>query len=251
MARPIQKPFWLDPYPVLFPPTQLALTDPDGLLAIGGDLTPEWLLNAYQKGIFPWFNEEDPILWWSPNPRSVLFLENLIVRKSLIKVIRKQKFMVTLDTAFEKVMENCSKITRPGQNGTWILPKMRDAYTQLHQKGHAHSVEVWQNGELVGGLYGVALGKMFYGESMFSQVSDASKVGFVALCQQLKAWGFEIIDSQVETQHLKSLGTQLITREHFESILKRKTQQKFPPKAWQFEIDWQAPFLAIQSQSSH
>lgn len=238
-----QKPFWLDPYPVLFPPTSLALTNPDGLLAVGGDLTPEWLLNAYHNGIFPWFNDDDPILWWSPNPRSVLFIDNLIVRRSLVKIIRKQTFQITLDTAFAKVMENCSKITRAGQNGTWIMPDMIKAYTELHEKGHAHSVEVWQNNELVGGLYGVSLGKMFYGESMFAKVPDASKVGFVALCQQLKAWGFAMIDSQVETPHLKSLGTQLITRELFESILHRDTQKQFPVQKWQFDVDWQAPFL--------
>lgn len=238
-----QKPFWLDPYPVLFPPTKLALTHPDGLLAVGGDLTPEWLLNAYHNGIFPWFNDDDPILWWSPSPRSVLFIENLIVRRSLVKTIRKQHFKVTLDTAFTNVMKNCSKMTRPGQNGTWILPQMITAYSELHEKGHAHSVEVWLDGELVGGLYGMALGKVFYGESMFAKVPDASKVGFVALCQQLKAWGFAMIDSQVETPHLKSLGTELISRELFESILQRDTQKQFPAQKWQFDLDWQAPFL--------
>lgn len=238
----MQQPFWLDPYPVLFPPTDLALTDPDGLLAVGGDLTPEWLLNAYHKGIFPWFNEGEPILWWTPNPRSVLFIKDLKIRKSLKKTIRKQHFQITLDQAFEKVMENCAKITRSGQEGTWITEQMFNAYAQLYKKGHAHSVEVWQDNQLVGGLYGVAIGKVFFGESMFAKSADASKVALVALCHQLKQWGFEIIDTQVETEHLRSLGAKLISREHFESILQEDTQKHFPPQKWQFESDWQSQF---------
>lgn len=239
----MQQPFWLDSKPVVFPPTHLAMTEPDGLLAVGGALTPEWILNAYHKGIFPWFNEDDPILWWTPNPRSVLFIANLKVRRSLIKTIRKQRFKVTLDQDFLGVMHQCAMTPRQGQDGTWISHAMIEAYHQLHQKGHAHSVEVWQADKLVGGLYGVAIGKMFFGESMFAKQTDASKIALVALCQQLQAWGFLMIDTQVETPHLKSLGAKLIAREHFESLLQQQTQQSFPPKQWQMEIDWQIPFL--------
>lgn len=243
MSEPIHQPFWLDSKPVVFPPTHLAMTEPDGLLAVGGDLTPEWLLNAYHKGIFPWFNEDDPILWWTPNPRSVLFVDSLKVRRSLIKTIRKQQFTVTLDQQFEDVMHQCANIERHDQDGTWISEEMLSAYTQLHKSGHAHSVEVWKDNQLVGGLYGVAIGKVFFGESMFSKVPDASKIALVALCQQLKAWGFRIIDTQMETAHLRSLGATLISREYFESILKQETHKDFAPKPWTLEVDWQAPFL--------
>lgn len=243
----IQQPFWLDTKPVAFPPTHLAMTDPDGLLAIGGDLTPEWLLNAYHKGIFPWFNENEPILWWTPNPRSVLFIDSLKVRRSLVKTIRKGHFQVTLDQAFAEVVQNCADIPRDDQDGTWITNDMFNAYQQLHETGHAHSVEVWQDGDLVGGLYGVAIGQVFFGESMFSKQSDASKIALVALCQQLKDWGFRMIDTQVETAHLKSLGAKLISREHFEGILEEDTQKSQPSTQWQMEIDWRRPFLAIQT----
>jgi len=243
MKRLSHQPFWLDPNPVAFPPTYLALTEPDGLLAVGGDLTPEWLLMAYHKGIFPWFNEEDPILWWTPNPRSVLFLDKLKVHRSLVKTIRKQRFNVTLDMDFLAVIHQRATTPRRGQDGTWISDPMIQAYHQLYQKGYAHSVEVWQSGHLVGGLYGVAIGKMFFGESMFAHQTDASKIALIALCQQLQAWGFLIIDTQIETAHLKSLGAKLISREHFETLLHQQTQLTFPPRHWQMEVDWQAPFL--------
>lgn len=243
-SRPITQPFWLHEYPVTFPPTHIAMTEPDGLLAVGGALTPEWLLMAYSKGIFPWFNEDDPILWWTPNPRSILVIKDLKVRKSLVKTIRKGTFEVTLDHAFEAVMRNCALVPRADQDGTWISEDMIEAYLALHQKGHAHSVEVWQSGELVGGLYGVAIGKVFFGESMFSKRTDASKVALVALCQQLDAWGFRIIDTQVETGHLKSLGAKLVSRETFEQFLETDCHQAFPARKWHFDIDWQAPFLA-------
>jgi len=238
----MQQPYWLDPHPVLFPPTQLALQEPDGLLAVGGALTPEWLLNAYSLGIFPWFNPGDPICWWSPNPRSILYTDQIKVRRSLVKTLRKQTFKVTLDTQFKKIMQNCAKTPRPGQDGTWITDEMLTAYEQLHEMGHAHSVEVWANETLVGGLYGVSIGKVFFGESMFSHQADASKIALVALCQQLKAWGFRIIDTQVETEHLKSMGAQLVHREFFESLLQQDTQKAFTPQKWQFDIDWQAPY---------
>ncbi len=243
MTKSIHQPFWLDTEPVVFPPTHYALAQPDGLLAIGGDLTPEWLLTAYSKGIFPWFNEDDPILWWTPNPRSVLFIDSLKVRRSLVKTIRKQQFTVTLDQAFSDVMRQCAETPRPGQDGTWISDEMLQAYSRLHQSGHAHSVEVWHQDQLVGGLYGVAIGKVFFGESMFAKMNDASKVALVALCQQLKAWGFRIIDTQMETDHLKSLGARLISREHFESLLREDTAKSFPARKWQFDQAWDRTFL--------
>lgn len=235
-------PFWLDPKPVTFPPTNLALTEPDGLLAIGGALTQEWLLQAYSKGIFPWFNPDEPILWWSPNPRSVLLLDDLKIRRSLRKSLRKMlethQLKVTLDQNFIEVMQQCAQIERKDQAGTWITDDMLSAYNQLHQAGHAHSVEVWWQGELVGGLYGVAIGKMFFGESMFSKINDASKIALVALSMQLKAWGFSLIDTQVETAHLKSMGASMVSRHVFEALLQKQIQQPFPPHKWQFEIDW-------------
>lgn len=245
-SKPISQPFWLDPFPVMFPPTDIAMTDPNGLLAVGGDLTPEWLLLAYSKGLFPWFSEEDPILWWTPDPRAVLMIDELKVRRSLKKTIRKGHFKVTLDKAFKEVMLACAQAPREGQDGTWITEEMLAAYSALHEKGHAHSVEVWQNNELVGGLYGVAIGKVFFGESMFSKQTDASKVALVALCQQLKAWGFNMIDAQVTSDHLLSLGAIEIPRSEFESQLLIDSQKPFPAQKWQFEIDWKIPFVTQQ-----
>ncbi|WP_127470834.1 leucyl/phenylalanyl-tRNA--protein transferase [Thiomicrorhabdus aquaedulcis] len=239
---PKNTPFWLDPQPVLFPPSHLALTEPNGLLAVGGDLTPEWLLHAYSKGLFPWFNADEPVLWWTPNPRSVLFMNELKIHKSLQKTLVRiednENLTVTFDQAFTQVMQACSNAPRPGQNGTWITPKMIAAYSSLHQSGHAHSVEVWQGDELVGGVYGVALGKMFYGESMFANVRDASKIGLVALCMHLKQWGFSLLDTQVETPHLKSLGARSIPRTEFEQYLNTQIQMAFPAHAWQVSPDW-------------
>lgn len=240
----MKPPFWLEPTPVIFPPTELAMTDPNGLLAVGGALTPEWLLSAYSKGIFPWYNEDEPILWWSPSPRCVLATQQVKIRRSLKKVIRQNQFQVTLDTAFQQVMTACAQQPRKGQDGTWINANMIAAYTQLHQKGHAHSVEVWHQNKLVGGLYGMAIGKMFYGESMFSQMTDSSKIALVALCMQLNSWGFKLIDSQVETDHLVSMGAQNISRTEFEAHLKTATRQAFVKPVWTFDLDWQAAALA-------
>lgn len=238
----MQVPFWLEPKPVTFPPSNLALTDPDGLLAVGGDLTTEWLLMAYSKGIFPWYNPGEPILWWTPNPRSVLFIDQLKIKRSLRQTINKQlkseDFSITFDTNFQGVIKACSQVPRPGQEGTWITDDMMRAYMALHHAGHAHSVEVWKAGELVGGLYGVAIGKMFFGESMFASMTDASKMALVALSLQLKEWGFKVIDTQVETAHLNSLGAQNIDREEFEAIVSQQTQQTFPPKQWQLDDNW-------------
>lgn len=226
----------------MFPPTNLALLEPDGLLAVGGALTPEWLLQAYSNGIFPWFNPGEPILWWTPSPRSVLWIDDLKINRSLRKTLQKLEWddtlTVTLDQNFSEVMQACATVPREGQEGTWISAEMLDAYQSLHQSGHAHSVEVWQDDHLVGGLYGIAIGKMFFGESMFSKVSDSSKIALVALAMQLKAWGFIAIDTQVETPHLMSLGARLIPRIEFEALIQQQMSQTFPPQKWQFSIDW-------------
>ena len=249
-------PFWLDPQPVTFPPSELAMKDPDGLLAVGGALTPEWLLMAYSKGIFPWYNPGEPILWWTPDPRSVLFIKDLKIRRSLrqsmTKRFKETSFKITLDTAFNDVIQACSQVPREGQNGTWITEEMMQAYNNLHKAGHAHSVEVWLQGELIGGLYGVAIGKMFYGESMFAKASDASKMALVALGLQLNEWGFKAIDTQVETGHLNSMGAVNISRTEFETLIKQQSQQEFPPKKWILDEnwrDWITPHLQAQKQS--
>jgi len=213
-------PFWLDEDsdPARFPDPSYALQEPDGLLAVGGDLSPARLLNAYRQGIFPWYSEGQPILWWSPNPRAVLFPDAFKISRSLSKTLRKQLFHVTLDTTFSEVIDACSE-PRPDQEGTWITADMKQAYNQLHRVGFAHSVEVWEGDVLVGGLYGVSLGKVFFGESMFARRSDASKVGFAHLVEQLKVWGFGLIDCQVHTGHLSSLGAEDIPRETFLELL--------------------------------
>ena len=180
--------------------------DESGLLAVGGDLSIERLLLAYSKGIFPWYEEGMPILWWSPDPRMVLFPDKLIISHSLRQSIKKQQFTVTIDQAFEKVIQHCSKTPRKGEDGMWITAEMRNAYIQLHKAGFAHSAEAWFEGELVGGLYGVALGKAFFGESMFHHVTNASKVALYHLVEKLRSWDFKIIDAQVYTNHLESLG---------------------------------------------
>lgn len=197
-----------------FPPLEFALTQPNGLLAAGGDLSPERLLDAYRHGIFPWFNEEDPILWWSPNPRMVLFPTEFIISHSLRKILHKGEYEIRFDTAFEQVMRNCAA-PRKGQAGTWILEDIITAYCELHRRGYAHSVETWIDGKLVGGLYGIALGKMFYGESMFSRSSNASKIAIAHLAKYLEHWGFGMIDCQMNTPHLASLGAHEIPREEF------------------------------------
>ncbi len=194
----------------------------EGLLAVGGDLSPQRLLLAYHSGIFPWFESGEPILWWSPDPRMVLFPDRLKVSKSLSKTIRKQEFKVTVNEQFEEVITHCARIQRKGQRGTWIGPEMIEAYSQLHQLGYAHSVEVWKNKALVGGLYGIDLPdyKIFCGESMFSKVSDASKVGFVFWVYTLLKRHYRLIDCQLYTEHLASLGAEEISREEFLEFLK-------------------------------
>lgn len=201
-----------------FPPVDSATED--GLLAYGGDLSADRLLLAYRSGIFPWYNVGDPILWWAPDPRLVLFIDEFILRKSLKK--RMKHFEIRYDTSFTEVMRECGSIARDGQEGSWIIPEMIEAYTRLHELGYAHSIEAWQDGKLVGGLYGVIIGKMFFGESMFTKVRDASKVAFATLIERLKNEGFELIDCQIASPHLKSLGAREISRKEFMQHLKEQ-----------------------------
>lgn len=204
-----------------FPPTGQALHDPPGLLAVGGELTVPWLLEAYQRGIFPWFDEtRDPVLWWSPDPRMVLLPEQLHVPHSLERILRQQRFEIRYDTAFAAVVRACATAPRPGQSGTWIGEKMMAAYVALHEAGYAHSVEAWQQGVLVGGLYGVALGRAFFGESMFAWVADASKAAFVTAVRQMWKQGVALIDCQMYTEHLARFGAQELSREEFERRLR-------------------------------
>lgn len=196
-----------------FPPPHLAIKE--GLLAVGGDLSVERLLMAYRNGIFPWYSEGEPILWWSPNPRLVLYPEELRISRSLRKIIRQQQFHITFDDAFDAVIQACAESKRSYGEGTWITREMKAAYCELHRRGYAHSVEAWQNGDLVGGLYGVALGHAFFGESMFSRVSNASKVAFVTLVERLKRLKFKLIDCQVKTDHLIRFGAREIPRKLF------------------------------------
>lgn len=211
---------WLPAFPIQFPPVTDALDDPDGLLAAGGALTPEWLVAAYRRGIFPWYSDDQPILWWSPNPRMVLFPEQLHVRRSLAKRVRNAGFRVTADRAFERVIESCAA-TRNCSPGTWITEDMQEAYCHLHQQSVAHSVEVWRDTALVGGLYGVALGPVFFGESMFSLESDASKVALAHLARSMADSGGKMIDCQMHTPHLASLGARGIARSTFISYLEK------------------------------
>ena len=197
--------------------------NPDGILAIGGDLSPERLLLAYKSGIFPWFEEGEPIFWWSPNPRMVLFLDELVVSKSMRNLLNRNIFAVTFNQNFREVISNCQNIKREGQNGTWITNDMIEAYCKLNELGIAKSVEVWQNQELVGGLYGVDLGHIFCGESMFSKVSNASKVAFIALVNQLRKDNYKVLDCQVYNEHLESLGCREIDRSQFMEILRQKS----------------------------
>ncbi|HUF21747.1 MAG TPA: leucyl/phenylalanyl-tRNA--protein transferase [Burkholderiales bacterium] len=197
-----------------FPPLSRALTEPNGLLAAGADLSVARLLEAYRLGIFPWYGEGEPILWWSPDPRMVLLPAEVRVSRSLAKVLRRNPFHVTADTAFANVIEAC-RGPRTGQPGTWITTEMKDAYIRLHRAGYAHSIEVWQGDELAGGLYGVAIGRAFFGESMFTRTTDASKVALVALARQLQRWAFGLIDCQMKTAHLESLGATEIPRDDF------------------------------------
>ena len=214
-----------------FPPVAKALASPNGLLCAGGDLSPQRILTAYAHGIFPWFSEGDPILWWSPDPRMVLFPEELKVSRSMRKTIARRTYETRIDTSFRRVMEECAA-PRDGQAGTWIVPEMIDAYTQLHQMGFAHSVESWQDGELVGGLYGMAIGRVFFGESMFARAPDASKVALVHLADRLRQADFAVIDCQQATAHLASLGAREIPRATFAQLLEESIQYPLSGKPW-------------------
>ncbi|MDN5752872.1 MAG: leucyl/phenylalanyl-tRNA--protein transferase [Nitrosospira sp.] len=224
---------WLTPESP-FPPLNTALTTPNGLLAAGGDLSPQRLIEAYRRGIFPWFNEGEPILWWSPDPRMVLFPSELKISRSLSKALKKGNYEIRVDSAFSQVVQDCAK-PRKGRSGTWIHAEMISAYVALHEMGFAHSVEVWTDSELMGGLYGVAQGRMFFGESMFSRVPDASKIAFVHLIKQLERRGFRMIDCQMKTAHLASLGGREIPRKEFSQILKELVNYPDRTEKWCFD----------------
>ena len=206
----------IETYRLVFPDPERAT--PDGIVAYGGDLHPSRLLLAYRSGIFPWYSKGDPILWWSPDPRLIMELEDFRLRRSLKK--RLKRFEIRFDTAFERVMRECAAVPRPGQRGSWILDEVIEAYSELHALGYAHSIEAYLDGELVGGLYGIAIGRVFCGESMFARSSDASKAAFAVLVERLKEWGFDFIDCQVPTAHLKSLGAVEVPRHLFLKRLK-------------------------------
>lgn len=213
MRKQVHGPFWLDEDAIWFPPPHLA--DDEGLLGVGGDLSPQRLLLAYANGIFPWYSHENPILWWSPDPRFVLYPGELHVGRSTRQRVRNAGYRFSLDTAFRQVISACSSFPRPNQDGTWITDEMLEAYCALHELGYAHSAESWWGEELVGGVYGVALGSNFFGESMFSFRADASKVAFVRLVEQLTGWGFTLVDCQMETDHLRRFGAHDVPRKRF------------------------------------
>ena len=216
-----------------FPPVEQALRSPNGLLAAGGDLAPERMLDAYRNGIFPWFNAGEPILWWSPDPRMVLFPEEFKISRSLRKTLRNKTYDIRTDTAFEQVMRACAE-PRNGQ-GTWITDEMVEAYVRLRRMGYAHSVETWLDGRLVGGLYGISIGRMFYGESMFSRTSDASKVALAHLAAQLQRWNFGMIDCQMKTPHLASLGARELPRTEFIQRLQELIHYPDIASQWKFD----------------
>jgi leucyl/phenylalanyl-tRNA--protein transferase len=214
-----------------FPDPESAETEPNGLLAVGGDLSPQRLLSAYRKGIFPWFSDDQPILWWSPDPRTVLFPEQLHLSRSLRKQLRRCGYRICFDQAFAQVIDACAEPRRNAVD-TWITPAMRQAYLRLHRQGMAHCVEVWQGSDLLGGLYGVGIGQVFFGESMFSRASNASKIALAGLVYQLRQWGFRLIDCQVHTDHLISLGAEEIPRRQFNRYLDRWCPEENSAPSW-------------------
>ncbi len=219
---------------LVFPPVHLA---EDGLLALGGDLRPERLLLGYTQGIFPWYAENLPILWHSPDPRMVMTTRDLVVQRSLRKAIKRRPYELTLDTAFRDVLRGCADVPRPGQNGTWLIPEMVEAYSKLFELGFAHSIEAWRDGELVGGLYGVSLGAAFFGESMFARAPDASKIAFVASVRQLDAWGIHLIDCQVHTEHLARFGAYEVPRADYLAMLARALDEPTRRGRWKLDLD--------------
>ncbi len=228
-----QRPFQLSPDPAApFPQAELALRQPDGLLAVGGDLSPQRLLNAYRGGIFPWFSEGQPILWWSPDPRTVFRTDGLRLSSRFRRTLKRLRWIVRADSRFDEVIAACAGAPRRDQDGTWITAEMQAAYRELHRLGHAHSVEVLDGGELVGGIYGVAVGRMFFGESMFSAVSGGSKVALAALAHRLHEWGWPLIDAQVENAHLLSLCAELWPRRDFLQAVAAQTQEPAEAGSW-------------------
>jgi len=238
---------WLDKYQLWFPDPAQALDDPDGLLAIGGDLSTERLKLAYRSGVFPWFSDDQPILWWSPDPRCVLFPNQIHVAKSLRRTLNSRHFTITADRAFARVIRLCAK-TRA--EGTWITDDMMASYSELHRQGVAHSIEVWNpNNELVGGMYGLAIGRCFFGESMFSLETNASKVLMVHLARQLDEWGYTIMDCQVESGHLLRMGACTIPRRRFLSILRESVGQHPEHDRWDIQWRWPGPEGPIKSRT--
>ena len=238
---------WLDPFDPIaaFPAVEEALRDPEGLLAVGGDLSTERLLRAYRGGIFPWYEEGQPILWWSPNPRTVLYPEHVKISRSLAKTLRNKPWSISFDQAFEQTVAACAE-PRAKSHGTWITREMRSAYCRLHTEGYAHSVEVWdEQGTLIGGLYGVAIGRLFSGESMFSRKPDASKVALVLLARHLQAWGYPLIDCQLSSPHLDSLGAQPISRQQYVQHLRRWCPLAGQASPW--EVD---PTLVVANSNA-
>ena len=233
---------WLE-HDTPFPPIRSALRHPNGLLAAGGDLSCARLLEAYRRGIFPWFSEGDPILWWSPDPRMVLFPEDFKISRSFGKTLRNRSYEARFDSAFDEVMAGCAA-PRKGEPGTWIGGGMLEAYRDLHRLGYAHSVETWIDGELAGGLYGVAIGRVFFGESMFSRVRDASKIALAALVAHLESSGFGLIDCQMRTPHLESLGAREISRRRFSRLLEELIHYPRSPGSWSG-----ASFVQVQCRS--
>jgi leucyl/phenylalanyl-tRNA--protein transferase len=241
-----QGPYLLSPDPNSpFPPIEHAVTDPNGLLAVGGDLAPERLLNAYRAGVFPWPHAGLPLLWWSPDPRVVFRTDAVHLTQRFRRSLRKSRWVARADTAFEVVIAACARIRRRGQRGTWITPEMEQAYVRLHRLGHAHSVEVLEEELLVGGIYGVAIGRMFFGESMFSAVSGGSSVALAALALRLNEWGWPLIDAQVENPHLMSLGAEHMPRAEFAAQVAHLTGLPEPDGPWTQRFgDLEAPSLA-------
>lgn len=235
-----------------FPDPATALTEPNGLLALGGDLTTQRLLKAYDLGIFPWYNPGEPILWWAPNPRTVFFPEHVHISSSMKRRIRKPDYAVTLDTDFNGVLEGCAA-PRDHQNGTWLGSEMRLAYARLHRLGHAHSIEVWRAATLVGGLYGVVRGRAFFGESMFSRTTDASKLALIWLSRQLEEWGFNVLDAQVGSPHLYRMGAVDISRPRFQKLLGPPMASRHgkEPDTLQWSFDITVPEAAEHIHKAH
>lgn len=251
MRRPRSLPYLLSPNDPsgAFPTVDEALREPDGLLAIGGDLSVRRLINAYRHGIFPWYNDGDPILWWSPDPRTLLIPSDIHISRSLRKVLRKRRFALTMDRDFPRVINACAGVSRHGETGTWLLPEMIRAYRALNIHGIAHSVEVWEEHELVGGLYGVAVGRAFFGESMFSLTANASKVALVFLCQRLARWNFALIDCQIATEHLLGMGARSVPRASFINALEACRDQPGREGSWD-DGDWHYPEPATEAAPS-